>query len=90
MTAFERQLKILRTWINIRTSSFLGKYHELEMGKSAWETISCTKNLSLFCKEHFTYCYILRFFSNNPGFEIQPNVVRIITVRIYYSSFTFF
>ena len=37
------QLKILRTWNNIGTNSFLGKYHETKMGEGPRKTTSCTK-----------------------------------------------
>ena len=37
------QLKILRKRINIQNNCFLGKYHEMKMGKVALEIISCTK-----------------------------------------------
>ena len=37
------QLKILQTCISIRPNSFLGKYHETNIGKGAWKIISCTK-----------------------------------------------
>ena len=65
------QLKILRTWINIHTNSFLDKYHEIKMGEGALQIISCTKiracsskNIAL---EHFTdYCIFC--LSNKPSF----------------------
>ena len=39
------QLKILRTWINVRANSFLGtKYYETIMGEGAWEVISGQKS----------------------------------------------
>ena len=38
------QLKILRTWIDIRVNSFLDKFHETKMDEDASEIISCTKS----------------------------------------------
>ena len=44
------QLKILQTCISIRPNSFLGKYHETNMGKGSWKIISCTKIWACFSK----------------------------------------
>ena len=38
------QLKILRTWINIRVNSFFDKFHETKMDEDASEIVSCTKS----------------------------------------------
>ena len=37
------ELKILRTWINIETNSFLGKNHQTKMSEGVCKTIKCTK-----------------------------------------------
>ena len=66
------QLKILRTWINIRVNSFLGKYHEMKMGEGALEIVSCPKIRAYFWKNiapaHCTYYCILLCLSNKPSF----------------------
>ena len=81
------QLKILRTWINIRVTCFLGKYYETKLGECALEIISCTKIRACSLKNvaliYFTYYCILLFLWNKASFSIQPSVDRIIFTTIY-------
>ena len=60
------QLKISRTWININTNSFLGKYHEMKMGESASENYQLDKNPSLFFEKHWTRIFYLLLYSSFP------------------------
>ena len=81
------QLKIIRTRINVRAISFLGKYHETKTGEGAWEVISWTKIRACSTKNtvqrHFTYYCILLSLSNKPSFKIQPSVDHIVFATIY-------
>ena len=69
--------KILQTWINILTNSFI-KYHEIKMGEDTLGIISCTKmqasSLMNIVQGHFTYCCIFLCLSNKPSFQIQPSL----------------
>ena len=66
------QLKILRTWINIRVYSFLDKYDDMKIGLLVAQKIR-TYSLKNIAPRHFTYYYILLFLWNKSTFQIQPS-----------------
>ena len=54
------QLKILRSWMNMRAISFVGNYHETEMNEGACTKIWDFSSMNI-AQRHFTYYCIFLF-----------------------------